>query len=108
MSKQLLHTLPGLVVLMFGLAVANESRAAAPSMQVAAQHGALLAQCKAVLPEAEPLRAQLVRQAMFRLELSMSYRRAPGGLSALELQSAARSEHIAYDLLLDACRPLLL
>jgi len=108
MSKHFLRTLPGVAGLILGLALPEGSQAATPPMQVAAQHNALLAQCKAVVPAAEPLRAQLVRQAMFRLQLSMSYRRAPGGLSEQELQSAARNEHIAYELLLDACRPLLL
>ncbi|HSW11949.1 MAG TPA: hypothetical protein VLI06_03865 [Solimonas sp.] len=108
MLKFLLRSLPGPAGLVIGLMSAGAAQAAPTQNQIVAEHNALLTQCKAVVPRAEPLRAQLVRQAMFRLELSMSYRRAPSAMSANELQSAARYEHVAYELLWDACRPLLL
>ncbi|AXQ29631.1 hypothetical protein D0B54_13440 [Solimonas sp. K1W22B-7] len=81
---------------------------AAPAEVALAQTNALLAQCKAVLPQAEPRRARELRLAMFQLQLSMAWRRAPGRLSAQDLRSATASERSAYELLRDRCKPLLL
>lgn len=69
---------------------------------------ALLAQCQTVLPQADARHHRAVREAMLRLRLSLSWRRAPGRLSAEEKQSAIATERGAYRQLVAACKPLLI
>jgi len=69
---------------------------------------ALLAQCQTALPQADALRHRAVREAMLRLRLSLSWRRAPGQLSPEEKQSAIATERGAYRQLVAACKPLLI
>lgn len=80
---------------------------AAPAEVAAAQgpHAALLAQCQNVLTQVDPWRARRLREAMFRLQISTSWRRAPGRMSPQELRSAAASERNARDYLADICKP---
>ncbi len=68
---------------------------------------ALLEQCSAAIPRAHPWRARQLRRAMFRLQVSMSYRAAGARLSPSERRSAMAAERDSYDLLLETCRPLL-
>lgn len=100
MNRRLLFRLSGLLL------ICGQGGAAA--IEPVAQTSALLAQCQAALPEAEPRQAQQLRQAMFGLQLSMAYRRAPGRMSPQELKSAAAHERRAYERLLDSCKPLLI
>jgi len=68
---------------------------------------ALIEQCTAAMPRAHPWRAKQLRQAMFRMRVSMSYRAAGARLSAAERRSAIAAERASYDLLFETCRPLL-
>ncbi|AXQ29632.1 hypothetical protein D0B54_13445 [Solimonas sp. K1W22B-7] len=68
---------------------------------------ALLEQCSAAMPRAHPWRARQLRRAMFRLQVSMSYRAAGARLSPAERRSAMAAERDSYNLLLETCRPLL-
>lgn len=68
---------------------------------------ALIEQCTAVMPRAHPWRARQLRQAMFRLRVSMSYRVIEGRLSPVERRSAMAAERDSYQLLAETCRPLL-
>lgn len=81
--------------------------AAAPA-PAPAQVVSLLQQCTAAMPQAHPWRARQLRQAMFRMRVSMSYRAAAGQLSAAERHAAMAAERDSYDLLFDTCRPLLI
>jgi hypothetical protein len=92
--------------LLLSLAVAAGQPAPAPGTPP--QTLALLNQCRAALPQAEPRHRRAVREAMFRLQLSMAWRRAPGRLSAEERRSAAATERGAYEQLASACKPLLI
>lgn len=69
---------------------------------------ALLTQCQTALPQADAWRHRVVREAMLSLRLSLSWRRAPGQLSAEERQSAMATERRAYRQLAAACKPLLI
>ncbi|PPE72559.1 hypothetical protein C3942_17425 [Solimonas fluminis] len=68
---------------------------------------ALIEQCTAAMSRAHPWRARQLRQAMFRMRVSMSYRAAGARLSAAERRSAMAAERASYDLLFETCRPLL-
>ncbi|HEY0916077.1 MAG TPA: hypothetical protein VGE22_14480 [Solimonas sp.] len=68
---------------------------------------ALIEQCTAAMPRAHPWRAKQLRQAMFRMRVSMSYRAAGAHLSTTERRSAMAAERASYDLLFETCRPLL-
>ena len=68
---------------------------------------ALIEQCTAAMPRAHPWRARQLRQAMFRMRVSMSYRAAGARLSMAERRSAMAAERASYELLFETCRPLL-
>ncbi len=68
---------------------------------------ALIEQCTAAMPRAHPWRAKQLRQAMFRMRVSMSYRAAGTRLSMAERRSAMAAERASYELLFETCRPLL-
>ncbi len=94
-----------LLGLMLPLALAAQP---APPPGSPPQAVALLAQCQTALPQADSRRRRAAREAMLRLRLSLSWRRAPGQLSAEEKQSAIANERGAYRQLVAACRPFLI
>lgn len=67
----------------------------------------LIEECTAAMPRAHPWRARQLRQAMFRLRVSMSYRVVEGRLSPTERRSAMAAERVSYQLLAETCQPLL-
>jgi len=81
---------------------------ATPPPPAPAQVVALLQQCTAAMPQAHPWRARQLRQAMFRMRVSMSYRAAAAQLSTTERYAAMAAERDSYELLFDTCRPLLI
>lgn len=94
--------------LLLALATFRTGTAVGAPAEVAAgqnPHAALLAQCQAVLPRTDAWRARRLREAMFRLQISTSWRRAPGRMTPQELRSAAASERNARDYLADICKP---
>lgn len=100
--------LPCFCGLLLALASYHAGTAMAAPAEVAASqgpHAALLAQCQNVLTQIDPWRARRLREAMFRLQISTSWRRAPGRMSPQELRSAAASERNARDYLADICKP---
>lgn len=92
----------------FMLASVAGTAAAAPSQVINRQTAALLDQCTAVMPQAHPWRARQLRNAMFRLRVSMAYHVAEGRLSPSELRAAATAERDSYELLVATCKPLLI
>lgn len=89
------------------LALLSAQATAAPHPLAPEHTVALINQCTAAMPRAHPWRARQLRQAMFRLRVSMSYHVAEERLSPSERRAAMAAERDSFELLFDTCRPLL-
>ncbi|HSW11950.1 MAG TPA: hypothetical protein VLI06_03870 [Solimonas sp.] len=109
MSSRFLQTCRSALLLSAGLCLGGcaSVAAAAPQPPAPPQVAALIEQCTAVMPRAHPWRARQLRQAMFRMQVSMSYRAAGAQLNPSEQRAAMAAERDSYELLFETCRPLL-